>query len=426
MGFQTAGPNEVLFISGFRSRPKIATAKTVYVWPFVQKAYKLSLEVMTLIIESPKVYTVMGVPVTVSGVAQVKVQKEENSIRKAGEQFISKSSEKIREILHQTIEGHQRAILGTMTVEEIYKDRKKLAVNVRDVAAPDLNKMGMDIVSYTIRDIQDDVGYLDALGQGRTAQVKKDAAVTTAEAIRDAEIQAAAAKREKMAAKYAADKEIANSARQYSLEKLGYDQQVQTSKAESDLAYELQTAVVKQRIQFETLEIENIQRQKEIEVQTFEIARVEKELQSKVEKPAKAEAYKIEVLAEANKNKSFSLADGDKAAIISKAKAEATAIRAKGTAEAEIMLQKAQAYKSYAQGALVQSMVDIMPLIAENVVKNLSNVEKIVMINQDGAVGLSRDLTNIFSQLPPSLEAVTGVDVSGTLRKLPGASTKKR
>jgi len=426
MGFQTAGPNEVIFVSGLGRRPKIANARTVFVWPFVQKAYKLSLEVMTLVVESPKVYTVMGVPVTVSGVAQVKVSKEDTLMRKAGEQFISKSQDKIRDVLHQTIEGHQRAILGQMTVEEIYKDRKKLAQQVRDFSAPDLAKMGMEILSFTIRDIQDDVGYLDALGQGRTAQVKKDAAVTTAEAIRDAEIQAAAARREKMAAKYAADEAIANSARQYSLEKAGYDQQVQTSKAESDLAYELQTAIVKQRIRWETLEIENVQRQKEIEVQTHEIKRVEKELQSTIVKPAEAESYKIETLAEANRTKSIALADGDKIAIVNKAKAEAIAIRAKGTAEAEIMQQKAAAWKNYAQAALVQHMVDTIPIIAENIVKNFDHVDKIVMINQDGAIGLSRDLTNLLSQLPPSLEAITGVDISGALRKLPGTSAPKK
>jgi len=381
---------------------------------------------MTLVVESPKVYTIMGVPVTVSGVAQVKVSKENALMRKAGELFISKDQDQIQDVLHQTIEGHQRAILGQMTVEEIYKDRKKLAQQVREVSSPDLAKMGMEILSFTIRDIQDDVGYLDALGQGRTAQVKKDAAVTTAEAVRDAEIQAAAARREKMAAKYAADEAIANSARLYSLEKAGYDQQVQTSKAESDLAYELQTAVVKQRIRWETLEIENVQRQKEIEVQTHEISRVEKELQSNMVKPAEAEAYKIETLAEANRTKSIALADGDKTSIVNKAKAEATAIRAKGIAEAEIMQQKAGAWKNYAQAALVQHMVDIMPVIAENVVRNFDHVDKIIMVNQDGAIGLSRDLTTLLSQLPPSLEAITGVDISSALRKLPGTTVPKK
>jgi len=426
MGFQTAGPNEVLFISGLGRRPKLANARTVFVWPFVQKSYKLSLEVITLPVESPKVYTVMGVPVSVSSIAQVKVKNDESSMRSAGQQFISKTQDRIRDVLLLTIEGHQRAILGSMTVEEIYKDRKKLAANVKDVSAPDLAKMGMDIVSFTIRDIQDDVGYLEALGQGRTAQVKKDAAVATAEAVRDAEIQAAAARREKMAAKYAADEAIANSARQYALEKAGYDQQVQTSKAESDLAYELQTSIVKQRIRWETLEIENVQRKKEIEVQTHEIIRIEKELQTNAIIPTQAEAYKIETLAEANKNRQFSAADADKSAIIAKAKAESIAIRAKGIAEADIMQQKAQAWKTYQQSALVQHMVDLMPTITENVAQHLAHVDKIVMINQDGANNLTRDLSNLIAQLPPSLEALTGVDISGALKKLPGASQTKR
>jgi len=153
---------------------------------------------------------------------------------------------------------------------------------------------------------------------------------------------------------------------------------------------------------------------------------LKKELQSTVVKPAEAESFKIETLADANRTKSIALADGDKIAIINKAKAEATAIRAKGTAEAEIMQQKAGAWKNYAQAALVQHMVDTIPIIAENIVKNFDHIDKIVMINQDGAIGLSRDLTNLLSQLPPSLEAITGVDISGALRKLPGTSAPKK
>lgn len=112
---------------------------------------------MTLQVESPCVYTSQGVPISVTGIAQVKIQgQNEDMLLTACEQFLGKSENEIQHIALVTLEGHQRAIMGSMTVEEIYKDRKKFSKQVFEVASSDLVNMGITVVSYTLKDIRDE------------------------------------------------------------------------------------------------------------------------------------------------------------------------------------------------------------------------------------------------------------------------------
>ena len=267
-GFHTVGPNHALIVSGGSRQPKVKVGGRMFVLPFVQKAQTLSLEVMTLQVNTPRVYTKEGVSVSVDGVAQVKVGRGEEAIRTAAEQFLGKTVNETAEVALQTLEGQQRAILGTMTVEEIYRDRVAFAEQVRDVAATDMTNMGLEIVSFSIRDIQDDQGYLEALGVRRTAEVKRDAAIGEAEAERDAGIKAAhggsgASRRRR----FAADTSIAHSQRDFETQKAEYDQQVNARRAEAELAYSLQEAKTRQQIREEELQVEVVERQKQIEIQ---------------------------------------------------------------------------------------------------------------------------------------------------------------
>lgn len=172
-GFHTTGPNQALVISGGGKQPKIVGGGRAFVIPILQRVQTLSLEVMTLNPQTNKVYTKEGVAVSVDGVAQVKVGSSEKSIRVAAQQFLRKTPNEIAEVALQTVEGNQRSILGTMSVEEIYQDRDGFATQVREVADTDMSRMGLEIVSFTIRDIQDEQGYLEALVIGRTAEEKK-------------------------------------------------------------------------------------------------------------------------------------------------------------------------------------------------------------------------------------------------------------
>merc|ERR1712223_603314 len=210
-----------------------------------------------------------------------------------------KSVDEILRICLETMEGHQRAIMGNMTVEEIYRDRKTFSQNVFDVASQDLYTMGIMVVSYTIRDVSDDVGYLASLGQARTAQVKRDAIIGEAEAKKDSTIAEAYADEQRMEAKLKNDTEIAKSKRDFELNKATYDTEVNTAKAEAEMAYGLQEAKVRSKIKEEEMQVKVVERQQNISIQEQEIMRKEKELDSKVKKPAEAEKYRLEKIAEA-------------------------------------------------------------------------------------------------------------------------------
>ncbi|MFC1944593.1 flotillin family protein [Chloroflexota bacterium] len=417
-GFNVAGPNEAIIVSG-RRKPKVAVGSRVFVLPVIQRLQRLSLEVMTLTVETPRVYTKQGVAITVDGVAQVKVNNQDEAIRTAAQQFLGRKREDISQIALQTMEGHLRAILGTLTVEEIYQERDRFASGVTEVASTDMANMGLEIVSFTIKEIRDDQGYLDALGMKRTAEVKRDATIGEAEAARDAEIKSAEAEREGKAARYKADTSIAESERGFSVEKAKYDQEVNARKAEAELAYQLQETKTKQQIREEEIQIEVVERRKLIEVQEQEALRMERELEATVRKPAGAEKYRLETIAQ-----------GERSRIIAQVEAEAEAIRMRGTAEADAMRLKAEAWKEYGQAAVIQQLLESLPEVAAAVSQPLSKTDRIVVIGGGGGDGgdtgasrVTRDVTNIIAQLPEVVESLTGIDILGTLKDLRGIKT---
>ena len=180
------GPNEVLVISGRRTRNpatgeiepyRIVKGGRAFIWPILERVDTLSLEIMTIEIMTEDVYTRQGVPVTLEGVAQIKIASDDVSIRTAAERFLSKSRAEIINVAHETLAGHLRAIIGNMTVEEIYRERDKFAQEVQSVSASDLANMGLGIDTFVIKDVRDKEGYLDALGRPRVAEVKRDATI---------------------------------------------------------------------------------------------------------------------------------------------------------------------------------------------------------------------------------------------------------
>ncbi|GAB4539330.1 MAG: flotillin family protein [Anaerolineae bacterium] len=446
--YKKVGPNEVLVISGRRHvaidpvtgekitrNYRIVKGGGAFIWPVLERVDDLSLEIMTIDVVTPKVYTVQGVPITVDGVAQVKIRGDDVSIATASEQFLSKSQDEIRNVALQTLEGHLRAILGTLTVEEVYKDRDAFAARVQDVAAGDLANMGLSIVSFTIKDIRDDQGYLDALGRKRTAEVKRDAQIGEAEAARDATIASAKARQEGETAKYQAETRIAEAEKDFQVQKAEYDAQVNRKKAEAELAYTLQQNITNQAVKAEEVQVEVVERQKRIQVQEQEVLRKEKELEATVKKPAEAEQYRIQTLANARKFQTLTEAEGQAAAARSIGEGEAAANRARGLAEADIIRQqgfaeaeamekKALAWQMYNQAAIIQQIIETLPKVAAAVAGPLSQTDRIVVINSgsDGGAGASKvtqDITNIVAQVPTTIEALTGVNLMEAHKDLP-------
>jgi flotillin len=356
----------------------------------------------------------------VTGVAQVKINgQREEMLRAAAEQFGSKCEEEIAHVAKETLEGHQRAMMGNMTVEEIYRERKTFSNAVFEVSKKDFVKFGMSIISYTLKDITDEVGYLKALGQSRTAQVQKDARIGEAEARRDAGMAEAEAEMQRMEAKLANDTEIARAKRDFDLKKATYDVEVNTARAEAEKAYKLQAATVQQKIKEQQTQIKVVERQQQIEIQEQEIMRKESELDSKIKKPAEAEKYRLEKIAEANRLRLVLEAEAEAEALTLKGEAEAYAIEAKAKAESEQMAKKADAWNEYGKTAIVDMMLQVLPKVAAEVAAPLTRVNKITMVaDSNGEIGAARmtdEVLSIMTKVPEVINTMTNVDIKSIM-----------
>jgi flotillin len=476
-----AGPNEVIVVSG-RGHVKFITGGADMVVPLFHTWNRLSLEVMTLDVTTPEVYTSQGVPIIVDGVAQIKIKKDEASLHSAAERFLGKPPDEIARIALETVQGHLRAILGTLSVEDIYKNRDQFAQKVQEISAGDLANMGLGIDSFTIRDIRDKHGYLEALGKPRIAEVKRDAAIAEAvaqkeaaiaqadaeretrqrqaealrlareaEASRDAAVaEATAAKTRREAEAGAAAHRAAEVANFLAAEAIAEQQRLANiKKAEAEMAYELQKKTM------------------EIQVQQQEIQRRERELDATIKRAADAKRYEIETLAEAErkkiemaaaaeKSKLTTVADGERARGIAAADvvkaqgqaeaesqrarglaeaqvreaqglAEAEARRAQGMAEATAMEKKAEAWQKYNEAAIMQILAPILPEIARAVAEPLSRIDRITMINTGGGQdsGVSRitnEVAKVIAQMPPVVESLTGVKIAQLVDAMRGSN----
>merc|ERR1712123_19722 len=337
---------------------------------------------MTLLPSVTNCESAKGVPVTVTGVAQVKIMTENDDyLSTACEQFLGKSEQEIQDLLLETFEGHLRAIVGTMEVEELFQDRETFAHNVREVAATDVSKMGIKILSFTIKDLKDAEGYLDAIGQEQTANIKSKATIEKAEADRDAFIQEQECSKNAMDKKYHVDTSIA------------------------DLAYELQASKQQQLIVSEKLNIDLVEKSLSIQVEEKEILRAEKELTATKKLPANARAFETRILAEGAKAAKLKNAEGEAQKIRLLGGAEAAAIEAIGKAEAQEM----------------KLVLDALPKIAAEVAAPLAKVDEIVIVGGGGGGGFTDETTKLLAELPQTVKAVTGYDISGLIGKIPGA-----
>jgi flotillin len=454
--YTKVGPNEVLIISGRTHRVsdgrggekevgfRIKKGGGTFVVPILEKAEILSLELMTIDVKTPSVYAISGVPVRVDGVAQIKVRGEETAIRTAAEQFLSKTPTEVMSIAHQTLEGHLRAIIGKLTVEELYKDRDKFAQNVQSESASDFANMGLQIVSFTIKEVQDDQGYLDALGKPKIAEVKKEAIVGQSIADREATIQSSKNIQAGQEARFLAETAVAQSKRDYEMKQADYQAAINQKKAESDLAYDLQKYKSQQAVKLEEMKVLDIEKERMIEIK-------QKELQASVQRPAEAERFRIQQIAEAAKFQTIAEADaralsaqnigrGEGEAIKAKGLAEAEAVRAKGLAEAEVILakgqaeaesmrKKAEAWRTYTEAAIAQMFIEKLPELARAIAEPLGRTDKITIIS-NGAEGagsskLTKDVIDIIAQLPPVLEGVSGINLKDLIGKIPGVTKKQ-
>jgi flotillin len=428
--------DKALVVTGLKKR--VISGGGGFVVPLLERADKISLENMKIEIRTDGARTEQGVDIRADGVAVIKVKSDKESILSAIEQFNTGREQQTIDIIKDTakdvLEGKLREIISKMTVEEIYKDREKFASQVQEVAAMGLANMGLELKAFTIRDISDKNGYLEALGKPRIAEVKKNAAVAEADADRETKVKTSESERLGAEAKILADTQVAEANKEKELKVQSFRKEAETAKAKADSAYEIETNKVAREVTETAMLVELTKKEKEAEIQDKEAIRREKELLATVNKEADSELYRISKQADAKKYaelkeaEAFSMsikvrAEAEAEAIRIKGEAEAASIRAKGLAEAETMEKKAEAYKQYNNAAVTQMIIERLPEIASAVAEPLSKTEKIVIIdngsgngNSHGATKVAGYVTDIVSQLPETIEAMTGFNFMDAIK----------
>lgn len=423
--------DKAVVVTGLKKR--VISGGGGLVIPFLERTDKISLENMKIEVKIGNALTEQGVGIAADGVAVIKVKSDQESVLAAVEQFNTGHEQKTIDIIKDTskdvLEGKLREIVSKMTVEEIYKDREKFASRVQEVAAIDLDQMGLEIKAFTIRDVADENGYLQALGKGRIAEVKRDAQIAEAEAQKETKIRTSEAFREGEAAKLIAETSVSESLKNKELKVQLYRKDQETSKAVADLAYEIEANKVKKEVTETEMMVQIVRKQKEIELAEQEALRKEKELEATVKKEAEAEKYQYIQEAQA-KAEAIKLEGQAKAeAMRLEGMAKVDIIRETGKAEAEAMFKKAEAYKQYNEAAMLQMIIEKMPDLARAIAEPLSKTEKIVVIDSGngsgGASKVSGYVTDIMTKVPETIKATTGIDLLGMLQNIANKEEKK-
>src|SRR5499425_1735825 len=438
--YRKAGPHEALIVYGFRGTRIIKGHGTV-IFPMVQTVRGLSLELMSFdVAPQQDLYTKQGVAVNVEAVAQIKVKSDPESILTAAEQFLTKSPADRQGLIRLVMEGHLRGIIGQLTVEEIVKQPEMVGDRMRSTCAEDMNKMGLEVISFTIKEVRDKNEYITNMGRPDVARIKRDADVATAEAERDTAIKRAEAQRAAAVAKAQADQERvmaetlsaakqAEAQRDLEIKKAAFKEMTNKQQAQADKAYELQTNVMQQQVIAEAVKIKQVEKEQEIKVQEAEILRHERELIAQVLKQAEIEKRRIETLAEAEKLRLTMEAEGHAAATRTQGEAEAEIIFKKGEAEAKAMNVKAEAYQEYNQAAVVDKLITGLPEVVRAMAQPLSNIDRITVVStgSDGAAGVNKitgDMTKIAAQVPALFEALSGMDIKQLMSNVQGIKQK--
>ncbi len=460
------GPNQALIVFG-AGGTRVITGGSHFVIPLYQRAQEFSLELMSFdVAPSQDLYTSQGVAVNVEAVTQIKVRSDDESVKTAAEQFLSKTQQQREALIRLVMEGHLRGIVGQLTVEDLVKDPENVGSKMLKTVTPDMEKMGLEVISFTIKDVRDKSDYISNMGRPQIVEIRKQADIASALAQRDTQIQQANASREAAVAKSAADQERvkaeteslalqAESQRNLSLKKAAFDAEVKKQQATADKTYDIQANLMQQQVVTEAVKVTEVEKQAQIKVQQAEIQRRELELQATIQKAAEADRRRVETAAEAErqrlileaqgqadaaKARGFGEADANRArglaeaeVIRAKGLAEAEIIRAKGEAEAEAMKVKAAAFHEYNQAAVLDKLLTGMPEIVRAIAEPLSKVDKVTIVSTGsdgkGGMGASRitgDIMNMVAQVPALFELLSGTRIGDLMNRVPALAPEEK
>ena len=450
--YKKAGPDEALIVFGRRKLigKKVRTEKGeiegfriirgggTFVWPAWEQFEVLSLRMMTLEIDLPHVYTIQGIPINVKAVAQVKVQGDVDHIRSAAEGFLGMPVDEVQATIKETVAGHLRGIVGTLTVEELYREQKLFQDKVRDEAHTDLEGMGFEFRSFVFQAIQDDEGYLNALGQPKIQEALKNARIATANADRDAAIEEEQARQQKEQKRIGVDTEIAEADKALSLKVASIKKEVDVADAQAVKAGEMELKVQDIRIADQEVERQKLELNASIrekaDAKKYEAERLADAKKYTVEKEAAAERLRREEAAKALQAEGMAKAEAESVQRRQIGLAEAEAIQARGEAEALARRKLAEALKLYNEAGLSIEALKVLPEIAAAVSEPLSRAGETTIISNagnpgdgTGAARLTDDVIQVMTQLGPVMKQLSGVDMDKLLRdisSLPAAVAK--
>lgn len=431
--YRKVGPNEILIISGGKKGKVTLPDGTVqeigfrfrigggtFVNPFLERVERMPIEVIPIRGKVSEVMSNNSIPVNAEYAAQVRIDTHEDySLYLAITNFLSKGTEGIREVSHTILEGKVRELIGQFTVEDLLTKRNEFVARVSGDTQADFNQLGLSLMSFSLNDVVDTQGYLEALSRPHITEAKYKAEVDQAEKNRDITIRSAEARKEGEIARLQAEAEIAKKNWQNEALKSESQVEVNKKKAHADMAYELERYRIQQELKAEEYKVKRLELTETIQLEDLNIKKKQKELEANIIKPAEARKQQIQTEAEAESFRIKAEAEAKLKAKAAEDKAEAEKLRLLGEAEAQSLQAKAKAFESYNQAAIYQMILDKMPELASAVSEPLSKLDKIVMIESDGKLGSSKitgQVADILSQLPEIVESLTGADLKKFLR----------
>jgi len=439
MGYIKAPPDTAYIISGLRR--KIIIGKASVRIPFFERVDKLKLQLIAVDVKtSSAVPTADYININVDANVNVKVSSDPVLIKLGAENFLNKDTVYIAKVAREVLEGNMREIVGQMTLVSMVNDRKAFAEKVQENAAPDLNRMGLEIVSFNVQNFTDDQNLIENLGIDNVTTIQKKAAIARAESEKEIEIAKAQAMKEANDARVVAETEVAQKNNQLAIRQAELKKEADTQLAIADAAYEIQKEEQRKTIEVSKANANIAASEKDVELKAREAEVTEKSLEAQVKKKAEAEKYaaeqeadaklyQLKKEAEADRFQREQEAEAQKAeaeaqkyarmqeaeGIAAVGQAEADAIRAKGLAEAEGINAKAEAMKKYGEAAVLEMYFKALPEVVKNAAAPLSSVDKITMYGEGNSSKLVGDIINSTTKITDGLTEATGVDIRALL-----------
>ena len=440
VGYVKAPPDTAYMISGFR-KPRILIGKAGIRIPFLERLDKLSLKMFSVDVKTTDfVPNAEYINVKVDATVKIRIGQSEEMMALASKFFLNEKEDMIIRRVQDTLEGNMREIVGQMKLEEMVTDRKAFGERVQENAIPDLQKMGLEMISFNVQSFSDQNNVIEDLGIDNISQIKKGAAVAKAQADRDIAIAQAQAAKEANDAQVQSDMEIAEKQTSLAIRQAELKQQSDIKKAEADAAYSIQEQEQRKTIEVTSANANIAKAEREAELKAREVEVMKQTLDAEIRAKADAERYRQQQEAEAELFKrqkdaearryekeqeaaaEMKIAEAQKYAkeqeaegIAAVGKAEAEAIRAKALAEAEGIDKKAEAMKKYGEAAVVEMIMSALPEIAKNVAEPLSKVDKITMYGEGNSAKLLADIVNGTTQVTEGISAGMGLDIKSLL-----------